>query len=159
MEIVVDRKYRNVKNGNRIYTVSNLYIDGEWFCNTIEDKDWGWTKDTPVSEIYRIKKNNSGKTAIPKGTYQVTIDVVSPKYGGVAFYKTAANGGRVPRLIGVPGFDGILIHAGNTEADSAGCLIVGMNKQKGKVLNSRTTFSALYKKLKSAEGGITIKIL
>lgn len=52
----------------------------------------------------------------------------------------------MPRLLNVPHFDGILIHSGNTEKDSAGCIIVG--KRSGqKVINSRDTFSSLFNRL------------
>lgn len=159
MEILVDRKYRNVKNGNRVYTISNLYIDGEWLCNTIEDKDYGWNENTNLAEIKATKAAHPSKTAIPKGKYKVTLNVVSPKYSSSPFYQQYANGARVPRLLDVRGFEGVLIHTGNDETASAGCLIVGYNKQVGKVLDSREAFKKLYSKLQSAKGDITIRIL
>ena len=100
-------------------------------------------------------------TAIPRGTYEITLDVVSPKYSKVQFYKDVCNG-KVPRLKNVKGFDGILIHAGNTDKDSSGCLLVGQNKVKGQVVNSKETFKQLYKHLqdgKSRGEKIIIKIL
>ena len=60
------------------------------------------------------------------------------------------------------GFEGILIHAGNTDKDSAGCLLVGINLERGKVLKSQETFKELYKLLKDKHDKgekITIKIL
>ena len=50
----------------------------------------------------------------------------------------------------VPGYDGILIHPGNTNKDTRGCLLVGENKVVGKVINSKDTFQKLYPKLKAA---------
>ena len=154
MELIVDRKWKNQN-----YTISNLTIDGKWFCNILEDKDRGLDDSMSVAEIKKLKK--SSITAIPRGTYEVTLDVVSPKYSTNTFYKQVCNG-KVPRLLNVKGFEGILIHAGNTSEDSAGCLLVGVNKVKGQVLNSRETFRELYKLLKDKHDKgekITIKIL
>lgn len=100
-------------------------------------------------------------TAIPKGTYKVTLDVVSPKYSKIPFYQKICNG-KVPRLLNVKGFEGILIHAGNTQQDTSGCLLVGLNKVKGQVIDSKITFQLLYNILKKAwnnKENITIKIL
>lgn len=130
------------------YCIGKLTIDGKWICDTIEDTDRGLKQSMSLDEIKKIKVQH--KTAIPTGTYKITLDVVSPKYGGKDFYKTVCNG-RVPRLLNVPGFDGVLIHCGNTEADSSGCIIVGKNKVKGKVVESRDTFKILYGILKEAK--------
>ena len=154
MELVVDRKWKK-----QSYTISNLLIEGEWFCNILEDTDRNLDSSMSISKILEIKKPYI--TAIPRGTYEITLDVVSPKYSKVQFYKEVCNG-KVPRLLNVKGFDGILIHAGNTDKDSEGCLLVGVNLEKGKVLNSRETFKKLYKLLKDRKikgEKITIKIL
>ena len=129
------------------YTIGKLYIDGEFFCNTIEDKDRGLRSDMNLEEIKKIKIPSV--TAIPTGTYKITIDVISPKFSKKAAYQYI--GGKLPRLIGVKGFDGILIHQGTTEKDSAGCLIVGKNTIVGKVTQSQATFRALYAKMKEAK--------
>lgn len=154
MELVVDRKWKK-----QSYTISNLYINGEWFCNCLEDADRGLDNSMSEDMIRTLKKPSI--TAIPRGTYDITLDVVSPKYSKVQFYKDVCNG-KVPRLLNVKGFEGILIHAGNTDKDSAGCLLVGVNKVKGQVINSRETFKELYKLLKDKHDKgekITIKIL
>lgn len=142
MEIRIDRKYKK-----DTYTIGNLYVNGEWFCNTLEDRDRGLTATMPV-ELIRAKKVY-GETAIPAGRYIVRMDIVSPKYSGVKWYRENF-GGRMPRLENVKGFDGILIHPGNSALDSYGCVLVGMNKQKGKVLDSRATFLKLWKLLETA---------
>ena len=62
------------------------------------------------------------------------------------------------RFLNVPAFDGVLIHIGNTAKDSEGCILVGKNKEVGKVLDSTATFKSLYSILKSANGSINITI-
>ena len=153
MEILIDRKWKK-----HSYTISNLYIDGKWFCNCLEDADRGLDNSMSEDMIRTLKKPSI--TAIPRGTYEITLDVVSPKYSKIQFYKDICNG-KVPRLKNVKGFDGILIHAGNTDKDSSGCLLVGQNKVKGQVVNSKETFKQLYKLLqdgKSRGEKITVKI-
>lgn len=149
MELKIERKY---KKDN--YTIGRLYIDNVFFCNTMEDTDRGINQFTPLEEIQ--KKKVYGKTAIPTGTYKVTLDVVSPKYSRYAKYNKIQ--GKLPRLLNVPGFDGILIHIGNTAEDSHGCILVGHNTTKGKVLDSTNTFFKLYEKLKGSND-ITITII
>lgn len=149
LELLLDRKYKN-----ETYTIGNLYVDGEWFCNSMEDKDRGLSQTMPLEEIKETKVY--GETAIPTGRYEVRMDIVSPKYNGVKWYKDNF-GGRMPRLENVKGFSGILIHSGNTALDSNGCILVGMNKAKGKVLDSRATFQKLWKILEQArKAGKTI---
>lgn len=136
------------------YTIGRLYVDGEYFCDTCEDVDRGLRQDMAQSVIRAIKRK--GVTAIPTGRYRVTMDVQSPKFRTKAMYQFC--NGYLPRLINVPGFDGVLIHVGNTAKDTEGCLLVGRNTRVGKVLESRVTFVKLYEKLKKAEGNIYITI-
>ena len=138
------------------YTIGKLYIDGVLFCDTLEDRDRNLKQSTSLTEIKKIKVKH--ETAIPTGTYEVTLNIISPKFSQKQFYKDYANGGRLPRLLNVPGFDGILIHCGNSDSDSSGCVLVGENKVVGKVLNSQETFKKLYKKLQGAKDKITIEI-
>lgn len=154
MELTVERKYK--KQG---YTIGNLYINGEFFSNTLEDTDRGLKDSMTLDEI--LKQKNPSNTAIPSGTYSITLNVVSPRFGSRPFYKEVCNG-KLPRLLNVKGFDGVLIHAGNTAEDSAGCLLVGMNLEKGKVFKSQETFRKLYEvlneaKLRGEDIQITIK--
>lgn len=154
MELVVDRRWKK-----QSYTISNLTIDGKWFCNILEDADRGLDNSMSMERIKELKKPSI--TAIPRGTYEVTLDVISPKYSKVQFYREVCEG-KVPRLLNVKGFEGILIHAGNTDKDSSGCLLVGQNRVKGQVVNSRETFKELYKLLKDRKSRgekIIIKIL
>lgn len=139
------------------YTIGKLYIDGIYFCDTLEDKDRGLRQDMPLSEIK--KKKVPDMTAIPIGTYNVAMNVVSPKYSNYNRYPyTKPFGGKMPRLLNVPGYEGILIHAGNTENHTSGCLLVGENKVVGKVINSQTTWTKLMNILRKEANNITITI-
>lgn len=138
------------------YTIGKIYIDGKYQCDCIEDTDRGLSQTMSLEEIK--KKKVYGKTAIPTGTYDITLNVISPKYSKSAFMQRYANGSRVPRILNVKGFDGVLIHTGNTEQDSYGCIIVGINSKKGMVTQSRDTFIKLYKILQSSKNKITLTI-
>lgn len=154
MEILVERKW---KKDN--YTIGNLYIDGKWFSNTLEDKDRGLKDSMSLTEIKTLKKPRI--TAIPTGTYEVTLNVVSPKFSKYPFYNSI-NGGRVPRLLNVKGFEGILIHVmdGPKGANlSEGCIGVGRNLIKGGLLQGKEYYKKLYDILKNSKDKITIKIV
>ena len=152
MKLRIERLYK--RDG---YTVGKLYIDCVYFCDTLEDTDRGLHCEMTEAEIYERKI--FGKTAIPTGVYKVDMNTISPRYKERPFYINNANGGRVPRLLGVKGFLGILIHVGNTATDTDGCILVGENKIKGGVVNSMTTFQRLYQILKQAKCCITIEIV
>lgn len=97
------------------YTIGKLYIDGAYFCDTLEDT---------------VRKEKiAGKTAIPAGTYKVK-KTYSPRFNK-----------QLPEILDVPGFTGVRIHAGNTAKDTDGCLLLGLNKTKGAVLNSQNTMA------------------
>ena len=91
------------------------------------------------------KKKVYGQTAIPYGTYEVNMNVVSPKFKDRSWAKPYD--GKLPRLMNVPGYEGVLIHVGNKSEDTLGCLLVGQNKIKGQVVNSTATFHELMEKL------------
>lgn len=129
-----------------LYTIGKLYIDDEYFCDTLEDRDRGLDNSMTEQEIKSIKMPS--QTAIPTGTYRVTMNVQSPKYKKRAAYAFCK--GYVPRLLDVKGFDGILIHIGNTKEDTAGCILVGKNSVVGQVLNSTATFKKFYSLLDAA---------
>lgn len=124
------------------YTIGKLYIDNVYFCDTIEDTDRGLDQSMTKQQVRSIKI--PGKTAIPTGTYKIDMNIVSPKFGSKPFYKQICNG-KLPRLMEVVGYQGVLIHAGNTERDTDGCLLVGKNKKVGMVLESKETFEKLVK--------------
>jgi len=152
MKLTLNRIYKG-----ETYTIGRLYIDGEYFCDTIEDTDRGLNDNMLVEEIKKIKK--AGVTAIPTGIYKIVMNVISPKYSQVKYQKQYGYiNGKLPRLVNVKGYDGILIHIGNTAKDTDGCILVGENKVKGQVINSTDTFKRLYKKLEEAKDEITIEI-
>ena len=154
MEILVERKW---KKDN--YTIGNLYINGKWFSNTLEDKDRGLKDSMSLTEIKTLKKPRI--TAIPTGTYEITLNIVSPKFSKYPFYNSI-NGGRVPRLLNVKGFEGILIHVmdGPKGANlSEGCIGIGRNLIKGGLLQGKEYYKKLYDILKNSKDKITIKIV
>lgn len=142
MEIKVKRKWKK-----EAYTIGKMYIDGEYVCDTLEDKDRGLTSNMSVAQICGVKVH--GETAIPTGRYLVDMKTVSPRFGSRAQYQFCK--GRLPRLCNTPGYQGVLIHIGNTAKDTDGCILVGDNKAVGQVLNSTATFRRLYPILKAAD--------
>lgn len=137
-------KLELIRIANRpTYCIGKLYIDGVWFCDTIEDTDRGLDDSMSVDEI--LKKKIKGETAIPTGVYKIEI-TYSPKYKRM-----------MPLLIGVKGYSGIRIHSGNTSKDTEGCLLVGRNTVVGMVTDSRNTYQRLFARLQNAKD-ITIEI-
>lgn len=135
MKLKVERLWK--KPG---YTVGRLYVDGKFFCNTLEDT---------VRDLNRERKV-PGKTAIPYGEYKVVFNW-SPKFGR-----------NLPRLLNVPAFEGILIHPGNTADDSSGCILVGKNTEVGRLTESRYTSDKLNVLVEDAQRNgesITIEIV
>lgn len=128
------------------YTIGRLLIDGERFCDTLEDRVRDTNKDGDLLDEGEGKVY--AQTAIPYGTYGVTLNVQSPKYSKRKQYEFCK--GYLPRLLDVPHFEGILIHIGNQPEDSAGCILVGENKVVGGLINSTATFTRLYERLKAA---------
>ena len=134
MELKVKRKAFE-----KDYTIGKLYIDGVAFCDTLEDCDRGLTQDMPLEEIKA--KKVYGKTAIPTGTYEIDMNTISPKFQARSWAKPY--GGKLPRLLNVPGYEGVLLHPGSYASDTSGCLLVGKNSIKGMVTESRKTFMDL----------------
>lgn len=125
------------------YTIGRLYIDGEYFCDTCEDR----VRDTNKNGVFDEERKIYGETAIPYGTYKVILSM-SNRFKRV-----------LPLLLDVPEFSGIRIHSGNTSVDSLGCILVGENKQVGKVLNSRKTENKLMQILNATDEDIEIEIV
>lgn len=117
LHLTLLRKWRKPE-----YTIGQLFAGGRFICNTIEDTDRGLHQYMSAADIAKIKL--PGKTAIPLGTYRLAVSP-SPKFGR-----------NLIEVLNVPGFAGIRIHRGNTAEDSAGCILPGINSEKGKVTNS-----------------------
>ena len=137
MELLVKRVARRDE-----YTIGRLYINGVKFSDTLEDCDRGLTQDMPLEEIKA--KKVYGKTAIPTGTYEIDMNTISPKFQARSWAKPY--GGKLPRLLNVPGYEGILIHPFNSATESLGCIGVGKNSIKGMITDSSRTFMSLMSK-------------
>ena len=81
--------------------------------------------------------------AIPAGEYPLRLDVVSPRFARSPRRWSAAWGARLPRLMQVPGREGILIHPGNRPADSSGCVLIGRAVSPLRLGESVATFHRL----------------
>lgn len=106
-------------------TIGELLIDGKFECFTLEDKE----------RAVKIK----GETAIPKGKYKVIINM-SNRFKRL-----------LPLLIDVPNFEGVRIHAGNSNHDTEGCVLVGKTRGQDYVGQSRKAFDSLFKKMQLAK--------
>lgn len=142
MELTLIRKYKL-----STYTIGKLYINGQYFCDTVEDKDRNLYQGMDLDWLKREKVY--GETAIPYGRYKVTMKVQSPKFANSKQYEKCK--GYIPRLENVPAYEGVLIHIGNWAKDSYGCILVGENKVKGGVVNSTIWYWKLYEILKKAD--------
>lgn len=132
MEIRVKRIAR--KDG---YTIGQMSLNNEYFCDTLEDTDRGLKSTMSEEEI--LSKKRKGITAIPTGEYDVIL-TFSPKFKRV-----------LPLLLNVPGYQYIRVHHGNLPSSTDGCLLVGENKVKGQIINSRATLEKLMSVLLECE--------
>lgn len=114
--------HREPSDGHR--TFGQIFIDGVYECETLEDV----VRDVKIH----------GETAIPAGRYQITLED-SPRFGAGTI--TVNN---------VPGFSGVRIHAGNTEADTEGCPLVGQIRAAGSILKSKAALAELKPKIAAA---------
>lgn len=120
MELIVKRLTRTTES-----TVGELYINGAFECYTLEDAE-------RASKIY-------GRTAIPKGRYEVIINWSNR-------FKQY-----MPLLLNVPDFEGVRIHAGNDATDTLGCILVGRTRSPNWIGDSRAAYRSLFKKMMTVE--------
>ena len=141
MRITLERFIRGPK-----FTIGSLSIDGVWHCWTGEDA----VRDDPNPTTPQNEGKVYGQTAIPAGTYHVIVNL-SPRLKK-----------RMPRLLNVPGFDGILIHKGNSAGDTSGCILIGAKVDSPtRISDCSKVFDELFQKIDYAYGsgeGVTIEI-
>lgn len=116
-----------------VSTIGEMIIDGKFQCYTLED-------------TVRTGPKIAGKTAIPQGTYKLIIDMSN------RFQRL------MPHILDVPGFEGIRIHSGNTDADTEGCILVGTSKGVNRINQSVDAYNKLYVKLTNTKEPITITV-
>lgn len=129
------------------YTVGKLYINGEWYCDTLEDKVPDANRKRRFDGLVRMVP---GETAIPYGTYKVF-------YGWCPRFER-----NLPRLLNVTAFEDVLIHSGDMANNLAGCILVGLNTECGKLTQSRLYSDELNKRIDIAQRRgepITIEIV
>ena len=127
MKIKVDRIYKGES-----YTIGKMYLNGEYFCDTLEDA------------IRPVKIPN--ETAIPAGIYKVEV-TYSPRFKR-----------NLPLLVDVPNYTGIRIHNGSNKDHTSGCILVGFNTSKGILSDSRKISDQLTSLLESLSEPIEIEI-
>jgi hypothetical protein len=108
-----------------VSTIGELYVDGVFECYTLED----------IEREVKIKS----ETAIPKGKYKVMITMSNR-------FKR-----QMPLLLNVPNFEGVRIHAGNTNHDTEGCILVGQTRSNDFIGKSRKAYDKLFKKMQNAK--------
>lgn len=140
MKILIDRNYKYPK-----YTVGEVYVNGTFYCYSMEDIDRGLHTDMPMR--YFKERKVYGETAIPCGTYEVIIDW-SPKFKRYMPHVMWRNADG--KLVEVPGFSGIRLHPLNTAEDSLGCIGFGDWKGSNRIVNSKTMTSIITDKIQAA---------
>ena len=140
MRITLERFIRGTEA-----TIGSLSVDGNWLAYTLEDA----VRDDPNPTTPQNEGKVYGQTAIPAGTYHVIVNL-SPRLKK-----------RMPRLLNVPGFDGILIHKGNDAGDTSGCILVGAKVDSPtRISDCSKVFDELFQKIDYAYGsgeGVTIE--
>lgn len=133
MKLTLDRKYKK-----KDYTIGQLYIDGVYYCDTLEDPDRNLTTDMPIEEIEA--KKVYGQTAIPRGLYEIKM-TYSPKFHNRTWAKLTS--GKVPQVMNVPCWSGVRLHPANEASELLGCIAPGKNTKKGMVTSSTHYYTVL----------------
>ena len=98
------------------YTEGELYVNGVYFCKTLEDTNRDLNKN---GQFDNNEKKVYGETCIPYGKYKVILSY-SPKFKR-----------ELPEILEVPDFQGIRIHRGNKISDTLGCVLCGEKVKNG----------------------------
>ena len=119
--------------------LGRLSLDGHVLCDTLEPQSHFLKSATDPKTIRAIKR--LGRSAIPAGVYRLVLGY-SPRFSPRPFYKSCGVGW-VPHLLNVSGFEGVLIHCGNTVVDTCGCILVGRRADSSTLVESQKTYSRL----------------
>jgi len=122
---------REVKND--VCTIGSLFLNGEFFCYTLEDKDRGLKQSDSL--LFINTKKIFGLTAIPSGLYKLIVNQ-SPKFKRM-----------LPRILDIKGFNGVLLHRGNTADHSLGCILIGYKKGENSIFESTKAETDLVNRL------------
>lgn len=138
MELRLDRIFRTNE-----YTIGELYVDGAYLCDTLEDPVRPLPEvcpNTPKGIACKCKEKVYGDTAVPAGTYEVKLSY-SSRFKRI-----------MPEILNVPHFLGIRIHKGNKTADTEGCILVGTwdGEKEDWVSDSKVAFNKLMSLLQKA---------
>jgi hypothetical protein len=132
MEITVNRRKKTKSS-----TISDVLIDGVFFCFGLEDTDRGLQQNEPI-DVIKTKKIFA-QTAIPAGRYEVIVNFSN------RFQQY------MPLLLNVPGFEGVRIHPGNVPTNTEGCLLLGLTEGADFIGNSRMAYRSFLPKLRAVE--------
>jgi hypothetical protein len=132
MEIIVNRRKKTKQT-----TISDVLIDGVFFCYGLEDADRGLQQNEPI-DVIKTKKVFA-QTAIPAGRYEVIVNFSN------RFQQY------MPLLLNVPGFEGVRIHPGNVATNTEGCLLLGQTEGTDFIGNSRMAYRSFLPKLRAVE--------
>lgn len=122
-------------NSQSDFTQGLLCIDGKFQCYTLED-------ETRVQKVW-------GETCIPLGKYKVELRKEGKFHNQYKTKFSSFHKGML-HVTNVPGFEYILIHIGNTDDDTAGCLLVGRSTSENSIAESTIAYEAMYKKVIAA---------
>lgn len=129
MELILRRKYKKAD-----YTIGKLYNDMQYLCDTMEPPVRNIASTMSAKAINKVKEQY-GPTAIPPGRYPIVINW-SNKFGKW-----------LPLLVGVKGYNGVRIHAGNKPSETQGCILPGYNNRPGYLLQSTTCLNTIMRLL------------